>query len=289
MDYICTPEEAQPIANAVKKFLISHKYNVKVEKAINNSVEYRTTLLAQRNHYSILIEAQHRPDIEESIRNLALDIFRESLCAELFIATNRDANFSGKFLKELDKSGIGMIIVEENGTINIDRKPKNPALIVTPEPGLKYGKYATQVSSCLKKFNTPNSLFCVDNFRKDALRDLCEIVENMTEELSILLTNKGYITCDEDAIRNLSWSSQINLLASSKSYNTGYTPVINDSLKTDLHSFRDARNKIDHKVNSKREEIARQQQMPERMMMGPRLIDNLMSICNSIRRKRTFP
>ena len=45
--------------------------------------------------------------------------------------------------------------------------------------------------------------------------------------------------------------------------------------KARLHSFRGARNLVDHPVASKREEIKREKQFPERMMMGPRLIPNL--------------
>ncbi len=289
MDYICTPEEAQAIAEAVKDFLQRQRYSVQIEKAITAQVKYRTTLTATRNHYSILVDAQHKPEVDQSLTDLIVWLLSNSKCAELFIATDRAASFSGKFFKALDNTGIGLIIVEEDGSIRIDRNPKNPALIVRPEPGLKYGKHSVGVNACLTKFNTPTSLLSEDNLRKDALRDLCEIVESQTEELGVLLGKKRFITCDGDAFRSLDWSKQINLLAATGAYNSGITPVVSDSLRTDLHSFRDARNKLDHKVRSKRAEIERQQQMPERMMMGPRLVADLVSISSSIQRKKALP
>jgi len=286
MDYIYTPEEAQPIADAVRKFLLGKKYDVQVEKAITTDVQYRTTLLVTKDHYSILVDAQHKPEVDISIKDLVVWLFSNAQCAELFIATDRSASFSGKFLRALDNTGIGLMIVEEDGSVRIDRNPKNPALIAKPEPGLKFGNYSKQVELCLRKFNSPSSLLSEDNQRKDALRDLCEIVEGQTEKLSVLLSNKGYLIRDEGTIKKLSWNDQINLLASRNQYTSNFTPVIIESLKIDLHSFRDARNKLDHKVRSKRAEIARQQQLTERMMMGTRLVANLVSIFNSMKRRK---
>ena len=94
--------------------------------------------------------------------------------------------------------------------------------------------------------------------------------------------------CNEKAVRVLNWNGQINLLASANSYKLNVNPVVSEPLKTDLHSFRDARNKLNHKVRSKRAEIARQQQMPERMMMGPRLVVDIVSISSSIQRRKAL-
>lgn len=286
MEYICTAEEAWPIADAVKKFLQLEKYNVQIEKVITTDVPYRTTLLATRNHYSILVDAQHKPDVDIAVKDLVVWLLSNTRCAELFIATDRAAVFSGKFFRALDNTGIGLMIVEDDGTVIIDRNPKNPALVVNPEPGLKFGKYAKAVGTCLKKFNSPSSLLSGDNYRKDALRDLCEIVEGQTEELAVRLSNKGHLILDEEEIRKRKWNDQINLMASKDAYKPNIKPFITEPLKLDLHSFRDARNKLDHKVRSKRDEIARQQQLPERMMMGSRLVADLSKISASVKRRK---
>ena len=79
------------------------------------------------------------------------------------------------------------------------------------------------------------------------------------------------------------WASQINELARWEVYNPPHGPVISPSLKDDLQSFRGARNLVDHKVRSGREDTSRQRQFAERMMQGPRLVAVLVSIKRRIR------
>ena len=55
-------------------------------------------------------------------------------------------------------------------------------------------------------------------------------------------------------------------------------PIVDDKLKQDLHSFRGARNLIDHPATSKAAEKKRQTQFAERMVMGPRLAGELLSL-----------
>jgi hypothetical protein len=49
-----------------------------------------------------------------------------------------------------------------------------------------------------------------------------------------------------------------------------------------MHSFRNARNVIDHKVKSKRENAARERQFAERMIQGSRLAAELITIKRKI-------
>ena len=79
------------------------------------------------------------------------------------------------------------------------------------------------------------------------------------------------------------WSGQIDTLRSAKACAAGKTPILDDPLKTDLHSFRGIRNLLDHKTRSRIQEIDRQQQLAERMMMGPRLIDRLVKLKRKIK------
>src|SRR6185369_14306706 len=107
--------------------------------------------------------------------------------------------------------------------------------------------------------------------RKDALRDMCELVERETQKLLTRLVKKGWINFTELQISRMNWSDQINALASSNQYNAGRAPLISSNDRDDLQSFRGARNLLDHKTKSKREEFRREQQFTERMMQGPRL------------------
>jgi hypothetical protein len=87
----------------------------------------------------------------------------------------------------------------------------------------------------------------------------------------------------EADLKKLDWAGQINELARKDAYKSPHAPVIGVSLKDDLHSFRGARNLVDHKVRSRREDAKRQKQFAERMMQGPRLAAELLSAKRKIR------
>jgi hypothetical protein len=126
------------------------------------------------------------------------------------------------------------------------------------------------VSAAIHKFNE------ID--RKDGLRDMCEIVERLTEELGVTACRKGHLKIPESPFRAKDWSDQINELANGNAYHPPHTPIIGTLLKNDMHSFRGARNLIDHKVRSLKEDMKRQKQFAERMMQGPRLAAELISL-----------
>lgn len=275
MNYIYTPEEARSIADALSKFLKSHGFTVNVDEALNDDAPCSTTLIAKRAELSILFEAQNQVSCEEHLKDLALWLNNHRFYAELFIATHRDMTFSGAFLKQLDQTGIGLILVEDSGNVKIERQPRNPALVVCPEPTLKFGPFQSKVKECIAKFNLPQSFLTPGNPRVDAARDICEIVEGLTEELAVKGVRKKILKLNEKNIKDQDWSGQINTLASRKACLPGKNPIIDNDFKTDLHSFRGMRNLLDHKARSKRKEVERQQQLAERMMMGPRLVAEL--------------
>lgn len=124
--------------------------------------------------------------------------------------------------------------------------------------------------AALKKFNEIN--------RKDGLRDICEIVERETEDLALIGVRKNLLNKSEATIKSMNWSSQINMLASVTSYQPSHSPIIEDAFKNDLHSFRGARNLVDHKVSTKREDKRRELQFAERMMQGPRIVAELVRL-----------
>lgn len=119
--------------------------------------------------------------------------------------------------------------------------------------------------------------------RKDGLRDMCEVVEQLTAELGVAASKKGRLKMPESVFRQKDWATQINELSRSEAYNAPFVPLLKSSLKDDLHSFRGARNLIDHKVQSAQEEKLRQKQFAERMMQGPRLVSDLASLRRKIK------
>jgi len=290
MRYIYTPEDARPIANTVAKFMQRKGFSISVEKPLNYDAPCSTTLIATKAGLNILLEARYQVSCEQYMKELSLWLHKHLYYAELFISTHRSNSFSGEFLKDLDRTGIGLILVDDDSTLKIERHPSNPALTVNPSPHLKFGSYVSQVKACLDKFNQPLSFLAETDARKDALRDLCELVEGITEDIAIGAVKKGYLQRDEEHIKQGSWSDQINMLAAASAYKTGHTPFVSDELKTDLHAFRNGRNLVDHKVRSKQDDVRRQQKFPDRMIMGIRLVSDLVSLKSQIsRKKRLIP
>lgn len=161
-------------------------------------------------------------------------------------------------------------MIDENGDVSESQNPRNPALVVTPDPTLRFGDCKDEIANAVKKFNNVN--------RKDGLRDMCEVVERETEELALRAVRKGWLTMNEAAIKGKDWSSQIDTLASKNAYTVGKNPIVSATFKNDLHSFRGARNLVDHKVRGKRDDANRQKQFAERMMQGPRLVAELVAL-----------
>ncbi|MGH7801506.1 MAG: hypothetical protein ACREOW_12935 [Thermodesulfobacteriota bacterium] len=274
MKYEFTADEARTIADTIAEHLRKQKYKVSAEKPISNEALYRTTLFAKKAELTVLVEAQGVPAYGKTLQGLAHQLAADRKYCELYIATDKDANMRSGILMELDRDGVGLMLLDE-GIVKISRKPKNFALVVTPDPTLKFGKCKTEVMEAVHKFNNTN--------RKDGLRDMCEIVERLTEELAVTASRRGHINLTEGQIKKHDWSNQIDTLSSKKVCTSGHSPLISEPLKTDLHSFRGARNLIDHPVKTKQADKKREKQFAERMMMGPRLASELISIKRKLR------
>ncbi|MCI0677375.1 MAG: hypothetical protein L0Y42_16565 [Phycisphaerales bacterium] len=155
------------------------------------------------------------------------------------------------------------------------QQARNFALVVTPDPTLALGKHKKRVGDLVEKFNGGG--------RKDALRDMCELVEGETDKLIRLAVRKGWVNVTTTQVDNMDWSAQINALASANQCAAGKSLIISHTDKDDFHSFRNARNLLDHKVRNKREEKRREQQFAERMMQGPRLTAILLAMQRRVR------
>jgi hypothetical protein len=129
---------------------------------------------------------------------------------------------------------------------------------------LAFGPTKAEVQAAIRKFN--------DVDRKDGLRDMCEIVERLTEELGVAACRKGWMKILETDFRTKDWASQINELARKDVYHPPRAPLINQSL-----------NLLDHKARSKREDTKRQKQFAERMMQGPRLTAELIALKRKVK------
>jgi hypothetical protein len=87
----------------------------------------------------------------------------------------------------------------------------------------------------------------------------------------------------EATFRLKDWAGQINELARNEAYNAPHSTFISSTFKDDLHSFRGARNLVDHKARSAQDDKRRQKQFADRMMQGPRLVADLIALKRKIK------
>lgn len=201
MKFNFTPDEAQPAAKAVVRYLKRKRMRVSVEVAAWQDAPLRTTLVGRLSDLVALVEVQGALSYNKPLKDLAIWLAARRYNAELSIAVPSEATMQAGVLDELRGDGIGLLVVEEEGGVRQSIKAKNPALIVTPDPLLKFGKCKQEVFDAITKFN--------DIDRKDGLRDMCELVERETESLAVLAVRKGLLVMSEGVIKGQDWSSQI--------------------------------------------------------------------------------
>ncbi len=278
MRFLLTPEEAQPVAMAVATYLKKKTMSVSVEAASPwHDAPYRTTVVGRKDGMIVLVEAQGQFSYGGSLSVFASYLRGRRHYAEFYIATLAETDAPGSTLKQMKEDGVGWLLVEDQA-VTEHEKARNWALVVTPDPTLAWGKCRPEVSAAIKKFNE------VD--RKDGLRDLCEIFEREVEELTVLGSKKGLLKAPEKILREMDLAHKINTLASRNAYTAGYEPIASDTLKTDLHSFRDARNLVNHKVRGRREDKKRAMSFTDKMLQGSRLVAEIVSLQNRLRKMK---
>ena len=168
MKFDFTPEEAQKTATIIAKHL-GKTMKVHAERSYSKTAPYCTTLMAEANGLTILIDTQGAVDYHRQLRDLRNWIFAERAYVELHVATSPQGGLITGVLQEMKDNGVGLMTVGADNKIIELAKARNPALIISPDPTLKYGKCKNEVLESLEKFNNVN--------RKDGLRDMCELVE----------------------------------------------------------------------------------------------------------------
>lgn len=268
MDFLLTPEEARSTAEAVARYLNDEKFKkIQAEQSVDSAVSFRPTLSAKKGNRLIYVEAQHAPAYTAGVKELVHWVSVHRVNCVVYVAVSTDASLPAGALAEMKRDGVGLIMVDDNGDVSIHLEARNPALVVTPDPDLKLGARASVIRQAVEKFNK------VD--RKGGLQWMCEIVEGETGHLIRKLAVKLWIDKTEAQVLTMNWATQINVSASPDRYINGKSPVVDEKFKADLHSFRGARNLIDHPVTTQAAEQKRQSQFAERMLMGPRLVAEL--------------
>ena len=275
MNFLITPEEALPCAEKLLEHLRGKGGKLFVEQAAWDDSPYRTTLYRTAGEELSFYEAQGHLSFHSRLQNFAQWLAAHRYSAELYLVAEEGAATTAQLFIELQRHGVGLMLLRADGSFDCSILARNPALQVTPDPALRLEAKNPEVMACVGKFNNGQ--------RKDGLRDLCEMVERETETVLVKAVKKGWITLTEADVLSRDWSGQINALGSSNIMIEGRNSLVDSKLKDDLHSFRGARNLVDHKVRSKREEQRRQRQFAERMLMGTRLMFELTELRRRIR------
>lgn len=264
--YIAAPDEVRPIADSLLVALSAKGWRCRTEVPFHGNAPLTTVVLATKGHEPTwLIEPQARPSYGTHVSRLSSWLRAERAHACLSIATTPDGHVSGAMLSSLKSDGVGLLIVDSD-TFSVSMKCVAPALIVHLDPGVRLGRHATKVSSFIEDFNGGN--------RIGAVRDICEFVEGETGKLIHKARRKGVVTKTEAQIDTYNWSTQIDVLTSAG--------VIDTTTKADLHSFRGARNLVDHPARSRSDALARARQLGERMLMGARLSGDLLRVSTQL-------
>jgi hypothetical protein len=258
--YVATPEEAQPIADMVVEALVRDGWNCEIEKPLSVDAPRTTVVLAnRRGEPTCLIEAQARPSYGPSLSGFASWLRAERAHARFSLATTVRGKVSGAVQIALKRDGVGLIVVG-SGEFTVMVPAICPAYVVHVDPQVSLGRHGTTVRRLIDDFNVGN--------RIGALRDMCEFVEAETGKVTRKANRKGVIAKPASEVALYNWSTEIDVLKS--------VGVIDAALKADLHSFRNARNLVDHPARSASQTLARRSQLGERMVMGARLAGELL-------------
>lgn len=271
-EFIFTPREAQPIAKQIANCFEAEGFTVSFEKPISKGSPYTTTMLAIKGALNVLVEVQHKPEYHKPFRDFVLWLRAERTYTEMYLGVSEDAELNAKTLAALKEDGIGILFAGASG-ITFHQHALNPALTATIHPDLRLGHFKERVMTAIETFNTVNN--------KHGLQEMCEIVEDATRRLLRKAISRGWIVADPRAAEG-DWSDCINLLAAADRYTGNRHPLCEEPFKNDLHSFRGARNLVNHPAKGRRQSQKAIRQCAERMAMGPRLVAELVTITRRV-------
>ena len=168
MKFQDTPRELQHLARQAAEELTRLRFRVFVERAFNNNAPLRTTLLGQKGKESVLIEVQRKPYFGSALRDLAIWLNGGREFARLFLAISAESDIAGTVLRELKRYGVGLMMLDADGTVQNVQSAQTYALLVPPNPQVSLGSLTSKVCALCAQFNACD--------RKAALRDVFELV-----------------------------------------------------------------------------------------------------------------
>lgn len=230
---------------------------------------------AQKGSEDLLLELRQKPDLPNYLHTFVHQAIAREEPAALAVAVagtdgeDDDPAQSVSFaeLRRLRALGVGLIEVGSEGVVVIERAVPFSARTVVPR---KLRGDAT-IADIAAKFNRGDSL--------DAVRDLVVHVEGVVTDIAARAAKRGVINCTEPELLAMhDLSNVIDMLATPNYRTRPQHRVIPIDLKTDLHSFRTARNLAQHAPRNRQQRQRRDRQLKERMDNGFRLCEELAAI-----------
>ncbi len=273
MNFQFTTEEARKQALAVARHFKRLAAEVDAETPFSEDAPYTTNLYIAQDNSIILVDAQPQLIYHAEVQALARWLAARRENVELYLAAPEDSVVQAGSIDSMRGDGVGLLLIDSKSRIRISHPARNPARTIHVEPTLRLGRCEGEVRAAIQKYNR------VD--RADGFRDLCDIVERETDRLIRLEERKGGLTMGVAEIDRMDWAGQINTLASDKAHNK--KRLVSDSLKDDLHSFRNSRNLFKHPVKSYREADDRERQLMDKTLLGARLVHELLTVMRRVK------
>jgi hypothetical protein len=264
------PPELRAAAATVATYFETEAFRIFTERPVAPDAPLRTTLLCQRGRESILVEVQTRAHLGRAIEDLARWLDSTRQFSSLFLAVPITSDVPGTLLQKLKQYGVGLLLADETRDVQELVRARVFSLLVPVVPNAALGPLSARVCALGQKFN--------DGDRKEALREMFDLVELENGRLARRAATKNWITKSVTDVDAMDWSTWINVLAAPNCYAGSRRPLFDGKLKDDLHSFRGARNLIDHPAPSRRADERRRLQYHERMIQGPRILGELLRL-----------
>lgn len=274
------PSKLWRAAESLISFYENKGFTISQAISIDENYRYRTHIVCRKRYETIAVELRERCNIESPFERFVLGCQANQIPVKIFFAVpsmidDTETLISHNQRNSIKKTGIGLIIVgdeisEEIGTISCNRR-------FVLDPGTSLGKYASKVDKIIQDYNFGNCL--------EAVKNLTEEAEDATVALVLKAIKLGKLnlTVQEIDDHDIDWAGMINCLAQRVWKGTPQTQIINDRrLKNSLDNFRDKRNLSHHRKTAKQlREL--EQQYPEAMHQGIRLLRELVKMKNQLK------
>ncbi|MFA5164298.1 MAG: hypothetical protein WC481_01870 [Candidatus Omnitrophota bacterium] len=242
-----------------------------IEKPFDRAASFRPTLICKKGNENIAIEIRNDPVFSEYFEDFVKDCLAERRPVKVYLAMpsilgEEEIALTHSFMSKANGYGVGVFLVHEKEVIEYIKSVKCN-MRIGPNDCIISSRGKDKILPIISRFNKGEPI--------DAIRDITELVENLVDNLAKKASKKRKVVPRIKEVTDMNFETKINLLSASDWHGKHQKKHFNEDFKSDLKSFKGARNLSHHprdKVLSKKLE----QQLIERMLMGTRLSNDLL-------------